>query len=72
MNISAGWLGVIRGVGMVAIMAILPWLGNATHLSMVLNPSTSSLIAVLALGVEHAIEGGGGGALFGTVNKNRG
>jgi hypothetical protein len=62
-------LGVIRGAAFVAIVAILTYLGDASHLQGILNPETASFVAVAALAVEHWVEGKGKGALFGAVRS---
>ena len=69
MNISPGLLGVVRGVLFVALIAVLNYLGDATNLSGVFNTQTDSLIAIVALGIEHMIEGKTGNALFGAVTS---
>lgn len=69
MNLSPGWLGVIRGLGFVVVLAIIHFLANAANLQGAVGDTVAALIATLALGIEHAIEGSGGGALFGAANK---
>lgn len=64
---SPAFLGFIRGIGFAVLVAILTFVGNAANLSGVLNPATASLIAALALAIEHAIQGSTGNALFGMV-----
>lgn len=48
--------------------AVLVYLGDATNLTGILNPSTATIIAALALGIEHNIEAKTGNALFGAVH----
>lgn len=60
-------LGLIRGLGFAVLVAVLTFLGSATNLTGVLNPATASLVAALALALEHAIEARTGNALFGAV-----
>ena len=70
MNVSPAVLGLLRGVGFVALIAVLNFLGDATNLSGVFNTQTDSLIAIVALGIEHMIEGQTGNALFGAVTSH--
>lgn len=60
-------LGLIRGVCLAAVTAILVYLGDATHLTGILNPVTASILAASALALEHYIEEKKGTALFGAV-----
>lgn len=64
-----GVLGVIRGAGFVAIVAVLTYLGDASHLQGILNPETASFVGVAALAIEHWLEGKTGNALFGAVRS---
>jgi len=59
-------IGFVRGLGMVMLTAGLSYLGSVEHLSW-LSPGTATLVAALALAIEHAIEAGTGKALFGSV-----
>lgn len=59
-------IGFARGAGFLAIIAILSYVGNVTNLTF-LNPDTASLVAVLALALEHYLSPSGT-ALFGAVN----
>lgn len=71
MNISPGWLGIIRGIATAALMGGLVFLENAANLTAVIGPGWATLIAAaassLALGLEHKAEGNTGRALFGAV-----
>lgn len=69
MNISAGWLGIVRGVLFAAVMAILTYLGDAAHLNGVISESGAAVIATLALGLEHMLEQTSGKAMFGAFKK---
>ena len=60
-------LGFLRGIGFAVLGAVLVYLGDATNLTGILNPSTATIIAALALGIEHSIEAKTGNALFGAV-----
>jgi hypothetical protein len=64
---SPALLGFLRGTGFALLVALLSYIGDATNLSGVLNPATASVIAALALAVEHAIEAKTGNALFGAA-----
>lgn len=70
MNIkSPALLGILRGVGFTTVIAILSYLGDATHLAALANPFIETTIATLALAAEHYFEGKSGKALFGAVKK---
>lgn len=60
-------LGLIRGLGIAVLMAVLTYVGDASHLSGVLSTSIAAIVSAVALMVEHSIEGSTGKALFGTV-----
>ena len=64
-TISPALLGFLRGLGMVVIIGLLTYIGDATHLPF-LNPATASLVAVIALTLEHALSPAGT-ALMGAV-----
>lgn len=66
MHIAPGILGFIRAIGVVVITAVLSYIGVADNLSF-LNPATATLIAGLALAIEHIIEARTGSALFGVA-----
>lgn len=61
-------IGLLRGVGFVALTAILTYLGDITHLSM-LTPTTATIISTLALGLEHMFSKPGT-AFFGSVKRS--
>jgi hypothetical protein len=63
-------LGFFRGILAAVIVAVLTYAGDATHLGF-LNPATASIVAALALALEHAIEGKTNKALFGAVTTRR-
>ncbi len=67
-NISPAVLGLLRGVGFVVLTSVLTYLGNATNLTSVLSPQVASIIAIIALALEHKVEGKTGNALFGAVH----
>jgi hypothetical protein len=48
------------------LVSVLSYVGDATHLNF-LTPTTATLLAGLALALEHAIEAKTGNALFGAV-----
>ncbi len=68
---SPALLGFLRGVLFAVVVAILTYLGDATNLSNLLNPTTASVVAALALAIEHSIEAKTGNALFGTVTVRK-
>jgi hypothetical protein len=67
LKITSAWLGVIRGLGMVIALPLLTYLGDAAHLSSVASPIVASVIAIIALSLEHTIESETGKALFGVA-----
>jgi len=67
MNISPAFEGFLRGLGVVVLVAVLSYIGNATNLSF-LNPSTASLIAGLALWAEKAMSPSGT-SFFGAIKS---
>lgn len=64
---SPALLGILRGVGFAAILAVLSYLGDATHLALLGNPFIETAIATIALAFEHGLENKTGKALFGAV-----
>lgn len=67
-TMSPALLGFLRGLGFAVLTFILAYVGNAEHLAF-LNPATASFISMLALSLEHYIEGRTGNALFGAVTS---
>ncbi len=70
MNIPPPLLGIIRGLGTAVIVCVLAYFGDAAHLNGIVSDALASVIAAIALAIEHHIEAGGGGALFGSVNRS--
>ena len=68
-NISPGVLGALRGLGAVILIVILQYLGEATNLTFLNNPTIEGIIVVIAGYFEHAFEAKKGTALFGAVKK---
>ncbi len=67
MNISPAVLGFLRTLLTVAIIAILSYIGDASHLNGLVSGTLATLIAAIAMGLEHSIEANTGKALFGAV-----
>ena len=65
---SQALIGFLRAIGLVVLLAVLAFLANATNLSGLVNPTVGSLIAVIALTLEHAFSPAGT-ALMGSVGK---
>jgi hypothetical protein len=63
-------LGFLRGLGVIVLAAVLTYIGDATNLQGILTPRSSALIAMIALSIEHSIEGKTGNALFGAVKTH--
>jgi hypothetical protein len=64
-------LGFVRALGTVALVAVLSYLGDAAHLSGIVSDSLATVIAALALGLEHSIESQTGNGLFGAVKVRK-
>lgn len=67
MTLTPAQLGLLRGIAFSVVMAIITFLGDASHLNGVVSPVIAAIIASLALSLEHYLEGNGGGAMFGAV-----
>lgn len=68
---TAGQLGLVRGIGFAILMAVVVYLGDASHLSGVLSFGVASVVSSLALSLEHYLEGKTGNALFGAVKTRQ-
>lgn len=66
---SQALLGFLRGVGVVAVVAILSYASNTSHIAFLGNPWLETIIASIALATEHKISEKTGSALFGAVRK---
>jgi hypothetical protein len=66
---SPALLGFLRGIAFALIVAVLTFVGDASHLTGLLNPESASVLAALALALEHVVEAKTGSALFGTVQR---
>lgn len=64
-------LGLIRGIGVAILMAVLTYLGDASHLNGILSGSLAAIISGVALMIEHSIENSTGNALFGAVRTQK-
>lgn len=60
-------LGALRAIGILVLVTILSYLGDATHVAFLGSPWLEGAIATIALAIEHSIEGSTGKALFGAV-----
>ncbi len=70
MNLNPAVLGMIRGLGVAVLMAVLTYLGDATHLQGILNPQVAAILAAIVLGIEHNMEANGSGSLFGAAKRS--
>jgi hypothetical protein len=68
-SIDPKYLGLIRGIGMTVLTAVLTYLGDAANLAGVFSAGIAGVIASIALAAEHSIEARGNGALFGAVRS---
>lgn len=71
MNITPAQLGFIRALGVAIVLFVLSYIGDASHLNGLVSDSVATLIAGLALGVEHYIQAKTGSALFGSATVRR-
>ncbi len=62
-------LGFVRALGVVIIMAVLGFLGDANNLNGIVSTGVAGMISGLALSLEHYFAGKKpGSALFGSVS----
>lgn len=71
MTITPAQLGFVRAIGVAILLFVLSYLGDASHLNGVVSDSIATVIAALALAIEHNIESNTGKALFGRVGVAR-
>lgn len=71
MTLTPAQLGALRGLAVIVLMAVLTWLGDASHLNGILSAGAASLIAILASSLEQHLASGTGTALFGAVYRQR-
>lgn len=69
MTLTPGQLGLVRGLGMAVLMAILTFLGDSANLNGIVSAAGAGIISALALSLEHYMASGSTTALFGAVNK---
>lgn len=69
MKITPAIAGFIKGLVLVAVIAVCTYLEDAAHLTGVLNPVIATVIAALASSLESHLkaESGNTSALFGAV-----
>lgn len=60
-------VGFLRGLGVVVLLAVLSYVGNATNISFIENHFVQGLIVAIVAAVEHSIEENKGKALFGAI-----
>lgn len=68
MSITPAQLGFLRAIGVAFVLFLLTYLGDASHLNGILSAGTATVVAGLALALEHYIEDNTGKALFGTTS----
>lgn len=64
-------IGALRAVGVLLLVTLLGWIGDATNLTFLENPWLEGLIAAVALAIEHQIENKTGRAIFGAVKSGK-
>ena len=71
-KVSPAILGLLRGIGTVALFSALSYIGNATNLTGVFTPEVAGLISGIVLLIEHQLESTSttGSALFGAVRTH--
>lgn len=67
---SPAVLGLLRGLGVVVLSAVLTYFADVTHLQGLVSPPVAALIASIALGLEHAYEAKTGNAAFGAIRRS--
>ena len=68
---SPAVLGFFRAILVAVIMAVVTFLANAANLNGVVSGGLATLIAAVALAIEHSMASGTTTALFGTVSTKR-
>lgn len=68
-TLSPAIIGFLRGLGMVALLAVLTYLGNAANLTGIVTPVLATLIASAALAFENSLTAKTGNALLGAVKQ---
>lgn len=63
---SPAWIGFLRGLGMVALTAVLSFVGDQANLAF-LDPKIALLLSGIALTIEGVIEKSTGKQLFGAA-----
>ena len=66
-GISPALVGALRGLGVVIVFAIVTWATNSMNLAPVFGNSAATIIAMVALAIEHVMSPNGT-ALAGSVN----
>ncbi len=69
MKINDAWLGFLRGLGVAVLIAVLHFIGDATHLAIIGSPVIVAILSSGALALEHYLAEGNTTALFGAVKK---
>jgi hypothetical protein len=65
---SPAVIGFLRAITVAIIMAVVSFLANAANLNGVVSGGLATLIAAVALAVEHSMAAGTTTALFGAVS----
>ncbi len=68
---SQALLGFCRALLVAVIMAVVSFLANSANLSGVVSGGLATLIAAVALAIEHSMATGTQTALFGAVSTKR-
>lgn len=68
-TLSPGIAGFIKGLLGVIVLAVVSYLGDAAHLSGILNPALATIAAAIFSGIESSMKNASGGetALFGAA-----
>lgn len=67
MTLTPSQISFIKGIGIVVVVSILTYLGDAAHLNGIVSPVIATLIAALASSYEAHLREQTGAALFGAV-----
>lgn len=66
-TISPAILGLLRAIGVMLVVSLVHFLGDAANLTPFMSSSVASIVAMISLAFEHSIEEKTGSALFGAI-----
>ncbi len=63
-------MGLLKGLGVAVLGAVLSYLANAANLQGIVSPPVAALLAAIALGLHDHIEVKTGAVLFGAIKRS--